>query len=211
LWDKGTFAKAYKENRTSLTAEVVENDPVASAVRTLIMEHVSRHWVGTATELLHQLELVIGEKASKAKRWPDGPAALGRRIKRIATPLRRLGIEVRGEREGHERERRITITRGENVRKMPSAPSAPSAPPGGVGSKPLIDNDFSNADSADSKDSNLQTTTSADSNRRHFQYRTNKAMQEQRVRDAERRVAHRRADFKPIARRRFSHFKDQDK
>ena len=153
LWEKGVFAKAYKANRASITMDVVENSPVASAVQKLISGNVSPSWEGTATELLHELELIVGERESKTKHWPPSAAALGRQIKRIATPLRRLGIEIAsGEREGHARNRIITIGKSDEVGKSPSAPSAAQTKPL---RKPLFDNDFSDADSADS---DLQTS-----------------------------------------------------
>ena len=52
------------------------------------------------------------------------------RLRRVASPLRRLGIEIQHEREGKDRGRSITIAqkRGEAGQGW-ETPSAPSGPP----------------------------------------------------------------------------------
>ena len=108
-----------------------------------ISENVLPIWTGTATKLLHALELIVGEKLSQSKHWPSTAAALGRQIKRIAPPLRRIGIEISSKREGQPRDRTISIERLDDEVKSPSALSALSAPPTKPRHKPLFDNDFS--------------------------------------------------------------------
>jgi hypothetical protein len=158
LWKRGEFAKAYTANRASVTAEVVEADPLAAAVREFVSRSTTPNpWTGTATELLRKLEFVVGERIAASKRWPSSPSALGQRLARIATPLRRLGIEiVRLERQGHARSRLIKISASEEVRNSLSALSALSAPPESVRANQLQNNDIYNADSADRR---LHTTT----------------------------------------------------
>ena len=71
---------------------------------------------------------------AKSKVWPDGPRALAGRLRRAATFLRKIGIEIRFDREGRARTRVIHVTSSgktvgpENVGAQPSASSAPSSP-----------------------------------------------------------------------------------
>jgi len=91
-------------------------------------------WTGTASDLLGALAEVVGERVAKSKTWPDGPRALAGRLRRAATFLRKIGIEIGFGREGRARTRTITITTiqpsaaPEKPEAQPSAPSAPSAP-----------------------------------------------------------------------------------
>jgi hypothetical protein len=91
-------------------------------------------WTGTATELLGALGESPGERVAKSKSWPDSPRALAGRLRRAATFLRKIGIEIGFDREGRARTRVIRITTTpsqpapEQVGVQPSAPSAPSAP-----------------------------------------------------------------------------------
>jgi hypothetical protein len=88
-------------------------------------------WTGTASELLGALAEIAGERISKSKTWPDSPRALAGRLRRAATFLRKIGIEIGFEREGRARTRIIRITIGpsptpETGGSRPSSPSAPS-------------------------------------------------------------------------------------
>ena len=77
---------------------------------------------------------VVGERVAKAKTWPDSPRALAGRLRRAATFLRKIGIEIGFGREGRARTRTINITTiqpsaaPERPGTQPSAPSASSAP-----------------------------------------------------------------------------------
>jgi hypothetical protein len=146
LWDKGAFIKAYAVNRRRMTLNIIEADPVAAAVLKLMTETaVASPWSGRATELLEALERMVGEREAKRKDWPQSAAALGGRIRTIATPLRRHGIEIGTVRAGKRRARMIQITRveGKVDRKVPSASSAPAASPP---RKMLKNNTFSQAE-----------------------------------------------------------------
>ena len=67
-------------------------------------------WTGTASELLGALAELAGERVAKAKTWPDSPRALAGRLRRAATFLRKVGIDISFEREGRARTRTIRIT-----------------------------------------------------------------------------------------------------
>ncbi|MGD9885634.1 MAG: hypothetical protein AB7U95_36595 [Reyranella sp.] len=132
LWPAGTFWAAYCGNRDEAVEGVIEADPIAAAVRALMAARTE--WTGTASELLGALAEQAGERVAKAKNWPDSPRALAGRLRRAATFLRKIGIEIAFEREGRARTRviRITATSADPAPErggvLPSAPSASSVP-----------------------------------------------------------------------------------
>lgn len=132
IWPTGTFWSAYCGNRDEAVEGVIDADPVAAAVRAVMEERTE--WTGTASDLLGALAEVTGERIAKSKTWPDSPRALSGRLRRAATFLRKIGIEVSFEREGRARTRVISITAAltdpvpERGGAQPSAPSIPSAP-----------------------------------------------------------------------------------
>jgi hypothetical protein len=142
LWPAGTFWSAYCGNRDEAVEGVIDADPIAAAVRGLIAARTE--WTGTASDLLGALAEVAGERVAKSKTWPDSPRALAGRLRRAATFLRKIGIEISFEREGRARTRIIHIATTGNP-SMPETggprPSAPSAPPT-IAPKPHSANGF---------------------------------------------------------------------
>lgn len=132
LWPAGTFWSAYCSNRDEAVDGVIDADPVAAAVRSVMFERTE--WTGTASDLLGALAEAAGDRVAKSKTWPESPRALSGRMRRAATFLRKVGIEVVFEREGKARTRIIRITAAsanpapEPGGAQPSAPSVPSAP-----------------------------------------------------------------------------------
>jgi hypothetical protein len=132
LWPAGTFWSAYCGNRDEAVEGVIEADPIAAAVRALMAARTE--WTGTASELLGALAEMAGERMAKSKTWPDSPRALAGRLRRAATFLRKISIEIGFGREGRARTRIIRISTAESPPPetgwvRPSASSAPSAPP----------------------------------------------------------------------------------
>lgn len=130
LWPSGTFWSAYCGNRDEAVDGVIDADPIAAAVRAVMTTRTE--WTGTASELLGALAEMAGERVAQAKTWPDNPRALAGRLRRAATFLRKIGIDIGFEREGRARTRIIRITSGlssapETRGEEPSASSAPSA------------------------------------------------------------------------------------
>ena len=131
LWPSGTFWSAYCGNRDEAVEGVIDADPIAAAVRAMMAARTE--WTGTASDLLGALAEVAGERVAKSKTWPDGPRALAGRLRRAATFLRKIGIEIGFRREGRARTRTILISatpshpKPENTPVRPSASSAPSA------------------------------------------------------------------------------------
>lgn len=135
LWPAGTFWSAYCGNRDEAVEGVIDGDPIAAAVRAIMATRTE--WTGTASELLGALAEVAGERVAKSKAWPDSPRGLSGRLRRAATFLRKIGIEMRFEKEGRARRRTIRITTGptsasETGGVRPSASSAPSARPSDI-------------------------------------------------------------------------------
>jgi hypothetical protein len=132
LWPAGTFWSAYCGNRDDAVEGVIDADPIAAAVRALMTTQTE--WTGTASDLLGALAEQAGERVAKAMTWPVGPRALGGRLRRAATFLRKIGVEIAFEREGRARTRTIRINVAgtdpapERGGAQPSAPSASSAP-----------------------------------------------------------------------------------
>ena len=127
LWAAGTFSAAYAGNRDEAVDSVIEADPVGSAIRSLIGTRTE--WTGTASDLLGALDEEVGEKVRKSKAWPSSARALSGRVRRAATFLRKVGIDITFEREGRARTRTIRIARKpECAPARSSTPSASSTP-----------------------------------------------------------------------------------
>jgi hypothetical protein len=133
LWPSGTFWSAYCGNREEAVESVIEADPIAAAMRDLMQTQTE--WTGTASDLLGALAEVVGERIAKAKTWPDGPRALAGRLRRAATVLRKIGIDISYRKEGRARTRMICVTTSRTSappERRGAQPSASSAPPAGL-------------------------------------------------------------------------------
>lgn len=83
-----------------LTEAVIEADPFADAVRTMVQEN--REWTGTAAALA---ELVTPHDAPKS--WPRTPRAVAGHLRRVAPALRKNGVEIIFTREKNGRTIRL--------------------------------------------------------------------------------------------------------
>jgi hypothetical protein len=99
LWPAGTFWSAYCGNRDDAVDGVIDADPIAAAVRAVMMTQTKL--TGTASDLLGTLAQTAGVHAVRSKTWPDNPRAVAGRLRRAAPLLRKIGIEVVFKREGH--------------------------------------------------------------------------------------------------------------
>lgn len=130
LWPSDTFWSAYCGNRDEAVDGVIDADPIAAALRAVMTTRTG--WTGTASELLGALAEMAGERVAKARTWPDSPRALAGRLRRAATFLRKIGIDIGFEREGRARTRMIRITTTGIIASSETRvakPSASSAPP----------------------------------------------------------------------------------
>ena len=182
LWPKGTFADAYKTNCDNIASNVLGADPVATAVRSMMDVRVA--WKGTATTLLDDLSEYVGERVVKAKKWPQNARALSGRLTRAATFLRKIGIKIERDKEGHKNNRIIEIghilSEGEeSVGNFASAPSANPIKP----IKPIKPNNDNGLDADANADGMRTQTENADANcphspprqRKYFEH-TNKTL-----------------------------------
>jgi hypothetical protein len=120
LWQPGTFLTAYIENIEDAVKVVLDADDVA-AVLCRYMETNPR-FDGTATELLKALSDSIPETRRKGKGWPKRPNTLTRTLRRLAPPLRKVGIDVAFDRDEHG-ERIVTVERSESKGETSSTAS----------------------------------------------------------------------------------------
>jgi hypothetical protein len=108
-WVPGTFADAYIGNRNEVTSNLIEADSVGAAIIELMSE--SSEWSGTATELLAELELKISDSVRRQRAWPKAPHVLSGRLRRLATYLRKVGIDTSFTRKGAAGTRTWELTR----------------------------------------------------------------------------------------------------
>jgi hypothetical protein len=105
--------KDYLDASTDVAADVLEGDAFARAV--IKLAEGAGQWTGTATELLEAV--VTPEPAPKT--WPKDPTRAGGRLKRAATALRAVGIEVTEDRSAdRNRTRLYTITKQPDKTQM---------------------------------------------------------------------------------------------
>jgi hypothetical protein len=127
-WPADTFLSAYRANIGSAVELAIEASDVAEAVRAFMADRTE--WKGTASELLPLLTASVSERTAKEKSWPKQANALSGKLRRVAPPLRRVGVSITFERVAHDRTRTIHIKNnpkpGEEG-KTPSASSASSA------------------------------------------------------------------------------------
>ncbi|WP_246737283.1 hypothetical protein [Nordella sp. HKS 07] len=131
-WAAGTFWSAYCGNRDAAVEGVIEADPIAAALRAMMVAQTE--WTGTASELLEALDQKAGARVANSKAWPSSPQALAGRVRRAAAFLRKIGIEISLGRDGRARTRviRISMTEPpspETGGAQPSASSVSSALP----------------------------------------------------------------------------------
>lgn len=148
LWDSGTFWNAYDRNRKDVVENVIDGDPVANAICSLIAER--NEWSGTATELLGAIEGKVGERVSKSKNFPKSPRALSGRLTRAASFLRKMGIEIERDRQGKSAKRIIHIKADTNLFGSSVAGKFASASSVSSASSP-------SADATDEMDAKLRT------------------------------------------------------
>ncbi len=128
FWPAGTFARAYAANRRAAIESIIEADPVATCVRTIMGERSS--WSGSASDLLRLCADSAREDISASPPWAKNPRVLAGRLRRAQTFLRMLDIEIAFAREGREGARMIRMSTIRNTSvPAPSEPIATTATP----------------------------------------------------------------------------------
>jgi hypothetical protein len=108
FWPGGTFARAYAANRRAAIESMIEADPLATCVRTIVGERSS--WTGSASDLLRLCAQQAHADASMSPPWARNPRALAGRLRRAQTFLRMLDIEIVFGREGRSGARMIRLS-----------------------------------------------------------------------------------------------------
>ena len=132
------------------TQEVLDADPVATALREFVQKRGT--WTGTTSKLLELLN--ESQPTPRADGWPRQANSLSRKLNVLHATLSEVGINVRRQKEGSNRDRQVTL---ESIPDSSSASSASSKSPIHAGSEA---DDISQAPSAGGK-----TSSAADDNR----------------------------------------------
>jgi hypothetical protein len=122
-WKPDTFMEAYSGNREAANELALDASPVSMPLRSLVDRGP---WTGTATELLKELDDLVGEGVTKRKSWPKTGRTLSNTIRRLAPNLRAVGIEFGYSRNG--RARLITITNTNKESRNPDDVTGVGAP-----------------------------------------------------------------------------------
>jgi hypothetical protein len=127
-WPAGTFLRAYQENVGRAVELMIEASDVAEAVRVFMAGR--NEWSGTASELLPLLTELVPERTTKQRTWPKQANTLSGKLRRVAPPLRKIGINITFDREAHSGKRliHIRVPRPTGERGERSPPSSPASP-----------------------------------------------------------------------------------
>ena len=90
-WRRGTFIAAYRQNLNEGAIASVEAHPIGVAIRQLLEKQ--NDWRGEPAQLLQALNGLVSDEQRHAKAWPENARSLGHCLRRLATALRRAGIE----------------------------------------------------------------------------------------------------------------------
>lgn len=124
LWQPGTFARAYGANRAKATADVIEADLIADAIASLIQN--KGNWKGETGPLLTLLNSHVSEDKRNDKHWPKAGNALSGKLTRAASSLRKIGIEIKPDRDPKTNRRIWVIGKAQITdEKDPSDPPNP--------------------------------------------------------------------------------------
>jgi len=102
------FLEAYSDNRRESVSLSIEASSVAASMQALT---ATDNWEGTATELLKALNGIASEDTKKGRAWPKDARTLSGKVRRIAPLLRQVGLDVTFRTEGHQKMKKITLTR----------------------------------------------------------------------------------------------------
>jgi hypothetical protein len=108
LWPAGTFARAYAANRRAAIESIMEADPIATCVRSIMADRTT--WTGSASDLLRLCAESARESPPGGVAWAKNPRALAGRLRRAQTFLRTFGIEITFSREGRTGTRIIRVS-----------------------------------------------------------------------------------------------------
>jgi hypothetical protein len=108
LWPAGTFVRAYAANRRAAIESIIEADPIATCVLTMMANRTM--WTGSASDLMSLCAESARNEISTGGAWAKNPRALSGRLRRAQTFLRTMGIEITFSREGRSGTRMIRVS-----------------------------------------------------------------------------------------------------
>jgi putative DNA primase/helicase len=112
----GEALATYDSNRTETHNLALESSPLYKPVVELAQEGFS----GTVTELQTRLNSIVSEGVRRSIRWPKAPSALGSALRRMASNLRAVGIEIHFSRADIQGRRVVSIVPASEPRKRVS-------------------------------------------------------------------------------------------
>lgn len=126
-WPDGSFLAAYRGNRA--VADTLALDGPVAAALLAFTDQAPLPWVGTAGELLTRMSPFADDATRRSRAWPVHPRGLAGLLRRLASNLRRAGIELEFGRESGTGSRRlITIDRIDPAEESPNDQEAVGAP-----------------------------------------------------------------------------------
>lgn len=88
------FIEVYFKNRVDAVEIEIESSPIGAAIKAFMDAQVEIRWAGTAEGLLKALNEKVPEDTRHERGWPRNGRALSGKIKRLATSLRSVGLQV---------------------------------------------------------------------------------------------------------------------
>ena len=114
--ERGQALDAYRANCAEARNLALEASPVYEPVAQLALEGFS----GTVTELHARLTSMTSESMRRSVRWPKAPNALSNALRRMASNLRAVGIEIQFSRANIQGRRVVSLVSVSEPRKRSS-------------------------------------------------------------------------------------------
>jgi hypothetical protein len=125
--------ESYKATARDAVADVLDGEPFAQAVVTLVDRSGPLGVTLTASELLER----VPTPDKLPKKWPKDPTRAGGQLKRLAPALRTIGIEVDDSKRGPspKKQRLYRLTASSERRSETASPASPNGPDGALTSE----------------------------------------------------------------------------
>jgi len=111
---------AYTANRNEGSGVALESPPLYEPLQKLVCDG----FTCSTAELLTRLNSIVSEGIRRSEHWPKTLSSLGNSLRRMASNLRAVGIELGFSRADHRGRRMISVYCVSINGKTPSAPSA---------------------------------------------------------------------------------------
>ncbi len=105
-WAPGEFSEALRGVRAATDDILVGENEVAAAIVEFIRDQPSHRWRGAPSLLLELLGQRVTDATRRGRYWPTSATSLGKKFDRVASVLRRFGVDVE---RGHSGDRFWTI------------------------------------------------------------------------------------------------------